>query len=117
MWRDDRGGWVRPLAAIPFLLSAAITAALALAVLVVVPARESPVRPSPQAFMDAHVDVAHDGSAAETSLRFALQWLRRHQLAEGMWSARSFGQLCEGDACTGGGSDEHDVGATALAVL
>src|SRR6185503_5787382 len=56
-------------------------------------------------------------SALETSLQYALQWLKRHQHAEGLWSARSFGQLCEGDGCGGGGADEHDVGTTALAVL
>src|SRR5262245_15290715 len=67
--------------------------------------------------MHPHIDVPHEGSALESSLRFALQWLKRHQHAEGMWSARSFGQLCEGDVCPGGGADEHDVGATALAVL
>jgi hypothetical protein len=101
----------------PFLWSAVLTASLAFSGLRLGDRRGSDGRPSPNAFMDPHIDVAHAGSALENSLRFALQWLKRHQHAEGMWSARSFGQLCEGDVCPGGGADEHDVGATALAVL
>lgn len=101
----------------PFLWSAALTASLAFCGLRAGDARRPEASATPTAFMDPHIDVAHEGSALESSLRFALQWLRRHQHAEGMWSARSFGQLCEGDVCPGGGADEHDVGATALAVL
>jgi hypothetical protein len=101
----------------PFLWSALLTASLAFSGLRLGDRRGSDGRPSPNAFLDPHIEVAHAGSALENSLRFALQWLKRHQHAEGMWSARSFGQLCEGDVCPGGGADEHDVGATALAVL
>ena len=101
----------------PFLLSAAVSAPLGFAGLRLAD-RQGPEGPGPTpAYLDYHVDVAHEGSALESSLRFALQWLQRHQHAEGMWSARSFGQLCEGEACAGGGSDAHDVGVTALAVL
>ncbi|HZE95525.1 MAG TPA: prenyltransferase/squalene oxidase repeat-containing protein [Planctomycetota bacterium] len=99
----------------PFLLSAAVSAPLGFAALRWSDARGGESR-SP-AYFDYHLDVAHDGSALDSSLRFALQWLHRHQHAEGMWSARSFGQLCEGDGCSGVGADEHDVGVTALAVL
>jgi hypothetical protein len=101
----------------PFLCSAALTAALVFGGLRLGDGRRAEERPSPNAYVDFHVDVAHEGSALENSLRSALQWLKRHQHAEGMWSARSFGQLCEGDGCGGGGADEHDIGATALAVL
>jgi hypothetical protein len=101
----------------PFLWSAAVTVPLAFSMLWLGDGRRSDAHSPPHAFLDPHVDVAHEGSALESSLRFALQWLQRHQHAEGMWSARSFGQLCEGDGCSGGGADEHDVGATALAVL
>lgn len=101
----------------PFLLSAALSAPLAFAALRLADGRAAAPASSRPAYLDYHVDVAHDGSALDTSLRFALQWLQRHQHAEGMWSARSFGQLCEGESCTGGGSEAHDVGATALAVL
>ena len=101
----------------PFLWSAAVTAAVSFGALSAGD-RLRPAAPStPTAFVDPQIYVAHSGSALESSLTFALQWLRRHQHAEGMWSARSFGQLCEGDACSGGGADEHDVGTTALAVL
>jgi len=101
----------------PFLWSAALTASLAFSGLRLGDERRSDAPASPNAFMDPHIDVAHEGSALESSLRFALQWLKRHQHAEGMWSSRSFGQLCEGDVCPGGGADEHDIGATSLAVL
>jgi hypothetical protein len=101
----------------PFLWSAALTASLAFCGLRAGDDRRPEASATPTAFMDPHIDVAHEGSALESSLRFALQWLKRHQHNEGLWSARSFGQLCEGDVCPGGGADEHDVGATAMAVL
>jgi hypothetical protein len=100
-----------------FLWSAALSASLAFAGLRQIDARRSDASSVSPAYLDYHVDVAHDGSALESSLRFSLQWLKRHQHAEGMWSARSFGQLCEGDGCAGAGADPHDVGVTALAVL
>jgi len=109
---------MRRIFGVPFLLSAVLSAPLAFAGLRLADGRGEVERPpSAPAYFDYHVDVAHDGSALETSLRFALQWLQRHQHAEGLWSSRSFGQLCEGEACAGGGSDAHDVGVTALAVL
>ena len=100
----------------PFLCSAAVTSALVFAGLWL-EGRRSDARSTPHAFVDYHVDVAHEGSALENAQHAALKWLKRHQHPEGLWSARSFGQLCEGDGCLGGGADEHDVGATALAVL
>jgi hypothetical protein len=99
----------------PFLLSAALSAPLAFAALALCDGPRGEARPV--AYLDARVDVAHEGSALETSLRFALQWLQRHQHPDGRWSARSFRQLCEGRACAGGGADEHDLGVTALATL
>lgn len=101
----------------PFLVSAGLTASLAFGSLWLADGRRTDALTPHQPFIDPHVDVAHEGSALESSLRFALQWLKRHQHEEGFWSARSFGRLCEGEVCDGGGSDEHDVGATALAVL
>jgi hypothetical protein len=108
---------VRRIWGLPFLLSTGLSATLAFAALRWADGRASGGSASSPAYFDYHVDVAHDGTALDSSLRFALQWLQRHQHAEGMWSARSFGQLCEGEACSGGGSDAHDVGVTALAVL
>jgi hypothetical protein len=101
----------------PFLCSAVLTAALTFVGLRLEDSRGSNAPASSPAFVDYHVDVPHEGSALENSLRSALQWLKRHQHAEGLWSARSFGHLCEGDRCGGAGADEHDVGATALAAL
>lgn len=100
-----------------FLLSAVVSSTLAFAGLRLVDARRPASGCLNRAYFDYHVDVAHAGSALDSSLRFALQWLKRHQHAEGMWSARSFGQLCEGDGCSGAGADPHDVGVTGLAVL
>jgi hypothetical protein len=108
---------VRRIFGWPFLLSAAVSAPLGFAGLRLADGRGPGGRDSAPAYVDYHIDVAHDGTALDSSLHFALQWLERHQHAEGMWSARSFGQLCEGDSCGGGGSDAHDVGVTALAVL
>lgn len=101
----------------PFLWAAAVTATAAFLSLRLHDARNPEASPSTDAYFDPHVDVPHEGSALETSLRFALQWLRRHQHAEGVWSARSFGLLCEGNLCPGRGEDEFDAGTTALAVL
>ena len=107
----------------PFFLSALLTATVALPLLHLRDARS--FSPSPatapasreNAFFEARMEVAHAGNALHHSMRTALQWLERHQHAEGMWSARSYAQLCSGDACTGRGTDDHDLGVTALAVL
>jgi len=108
---------VRRIPGATFLWSAVLSGSLAFAGLRYGEARRPDTGCANPAYFDYHVDVAHEGSALESSLRFALQWLKRHQHAEGMWSARSFGQLCEGDGCPGAGADPHDVGVTGLAVL
>ena len=61
----------------------------------------------------------------EEAVRAALEWLRRHQNADGSWSSNDFTKNCKkvcknkdpkryGD---GKGFEDHDVGVTALAVL
>ncbi len=61
----------------------------------------------------------------EEAVRAALEWLRRHQNADGSWSSFDFTKNCKkicankdakryGD---GRGFEDHDVGVTALAVL
>ena len=60
----------------PLLWSAVVTAALGYLGLCLGDGRRSDARPSPNAFVDFHVEVAHEGSAVENSLRFALQWLK-----------------------------------------
>jgi hypothetical protein len=52
--------------------------------------------------------------SAETSVDFALNWLARHQNADGSWSAGGF---CPERICTGDGDRAHDTGVTALATL
>lgn len=106
-------GWIGK----PFFWSAAVTLSLTFPCLWMNEKRPTRAEVRVGAFVDPHVDVAHQGTALEASLRFSLQWLKRHQHPQGVWSARSFGQMCEGEGCAGGGADEHDVGTTALAVL
>ena len=107
----------------PFAVAFGVTAALTLGLLLLREAR-SPFPAVRQvsgdagaAYIDARRDVAHGGDALASALVSGLDWLARHQYAEGMWSARSFAQMCEGRVCLGRGEDEHDLGVTALAVL
>jgi hypothetical protein len=68
---------------------------------------------------------------SEEAVRASLEWLRRHQSADGHWSCRDFTEMCDkqkgpckihpknpdpagGD---GRGWKEHDIGVTALAIL
>ncbi len=107
----------------PFIVSFALAACLSLWGLLERDGRRAAAsNPSPPvaagaAYVDGRADVAHAGDALEVSLQAALSWLARHQYPEGMWSARSYAQMCEGRVCVGRGADEHDVGVTALAAL
>jgi hypothetical protein len=47
----------------------------------------------------------------------SLRWLSRHQADDGGWSCSGFSAQCAGGPCSGGGSAEHDVGASGLALL
>ena len=114
---------VRPTR-LPFLLSAGFSALVGLWGLLSIdpPRRPAPVPPAASgvedaAFVDGRPDIAHPGNALRHSVSAAAGWLERHQYAEGLWSARSFAQMCEGRVCAGRGDDAHDVGVTALAAL
>jgi hypothetical protein len=63
--------------------------------------------------------VARGGGSDETqkAVWAALQWLARHQKADGHWSAEEFGERCSGEACSGAGTRDYDVGLTGLALL
>jgi hypothetical protein len=109
---------------LPFALSAVISALLGLWGLFTLDAARRPaaaVVPSRgvegAAFIDGRPDVAHPGGGLRHPISAAVDWLERHQYAEGPWSARSFAQMCEGRVCAGRGDDEHDLGVTALAAL
>jgi hypothetical protein len=115
----------RAPSSVPFFASAALTAVAALGVL---SARGdgragAPSAPSAAAavggaaYVDHRIDVPHRGEVTPRAALSAIDWLRRHQYSEGMWSARSYTQMCEGKVCVGRGGDEHDVGVTALAAL
>lgn len=47
----------------------------------------------------------------------ALDWLLRHQAADGSWSASGFVTMCGSQPCAGAAGSDHDVGVTALAAL
>ncbi len=65
------------------------------------------------------------GGGTEDAVRAALEWLRRHQSADGGWKCRDFTEMCKKTCANenaerygeGRGYAEHDVGVTALALL
>ncbi|NQT19692.1 MAG: HEAT repeat domain-containing protein [Planctomycetes bacterium] len=56
---------------------------------------------------------------SESAVKLALQWLMRHQAADGSWSCIGFGRNCRGGpGCGGRGSNNGiDTGLTGLALL
>jgi antitoxin component YwqK of YwqJK toxin-antitoxin module len=92
----------------------------------------------PAAAEDAAVDLdaltsgvrASDGRAAPwaedapreivAAIEDALDWLARHQDADGRWSSSAFSERCKSrgdEVCDGAGLDGHAVGVTGLALL
>lgn len=55
--------------------------------------------------------------ASERAVAAALNWLARHQNADGSWSLNGFAQHCQGEPCSGGGTAKSDMAATALGLL
>lgn len=55
-------------------------------------------------------------AASERAVAAALNWLHRHQTAQGKWSL-DFRHQCKGGACSGPGFVQSDSAATALALL
>lgn len=108
---------------VPFIVSTAATALLALWILLLFDAgrpmygKAFRTGPAEAAYLETRFDVAHPGNPVPRSVETAVEWLRRHQYSEGMWSARCFTQMCDGQVCLGRGLDEHDAGVTALAAL
>jgi len=72
---------------------------------------------SPSAFVDGELDLPPGEQNPEYSILAAIQWLARHQFTDGMWSSRTFHQMCIGRICPGGGRDSLDTALTGLAVL
>ena len=56
-------------------------------------------------------------SGAQRAVGAGLDWLHRHQQADGSWNCDGFSGTCAGKKCDGGGNGGHDVGVTALALL
>ena len=55
--------------------------------------------------------------ASEKAVELGLQWLTRHQHADGRWSIDKFHIECKDHKCTGHGSFQSDTAATGLALL
>ena len=56
--------------------------------------------------------------ATESAVRAALEWLYRHQHADGSWRGKGFANRCKGGNCGGQANDtEQVIGLTGLAVL
>lgn len=55
--------------------------------------------------------------ATEGAVRLALEWLARHQAADGTWDAASFSNRCRAARCSGPGDAPYVDGTTALALL
>jgi len=53
----------------------------------------------------------------ETSVMWALRWLKDHQSPDGRWSSAGFDAQCKLNHCDGPGADGRDVRATGLALL
>jgi hypothetical protein len=63
--------------------------------------------------------VAAGGGDGQTegAVHMALDWLARHQEADGTWNARRFAKRCTGASCGGACGEEYVVASTALALL
>lgn len=63
--------------------------------------------------------VAAGGGDGETegAVRLALDWLARHQQADGTWNSRSFEKRCQGPGCDGSCDEPYVAATTALALL
>ena len=53
----------------------------------------------------------------EKAIRAALDWLARHQMADGSWSLQKYTDKCTDKSCTGPGSQESLSAATAMGAL
>jgi hypothetical protein len=53
----------------------------------------------------------------ETSVMWALRWLKNHQSPDGRWSSAAFDAQCKLNRCSGPGDAAGDVRATGLALL
>jgi hypothetical protein len=64
--------------------------------------------------------IRHGPAGPPTSLKrvaAALNWLARHQLADGSWSLQGYTARCRDKTCSGAGSTQADSAATSLALL
>lgn len=62
-------------------------------------------------------DPAANDDPARAAVWPALDWLARHQHADGFWHPDTFDTRCNGAKCSGKGVADGQIGATALAVL
>lgn len=106
-----------------FVTTLTITASTFLAGLLIVDPLGAPAAPAPASGPDISPGAWDDDPGVPHDIRFdqhiegALDWLARHQFADGSWGAQTFSTTCDGRFCMGRGSAEHDIGVTALATL
>lgn len=110
----------------PFWFALPLSTAFFLALFLILDAPrtfvKSPLAPPPARVTDsAYVDGAWDpppGQAhVDSAILGGVDWLVRHQFADGMWSSRTFAQVCRDTLCLGKAGDAHDTAVSALAIL
>ncbi len=57
------------------------------------------------------------GAATEDAVNLGLQWLKKHQSADGYWDVDGFSGLCKEGTCTGHGDPQYDPAISGLALL
>ncbi len=75
--------------------------------------------PSPQPESERTKVIKRYGhpSATDHGIRDALDWLARHQMADGSWSLQEYTDKCTDKTCTGPAAQESLSAATAMGVL
>lgn len=77
--------------------------------------------PSAKSVDSACVDGAWESppgkARVDSAILGGVDWLVRHQFADGMWSGRTFAQVCRDTLCLGKAGDAYDTAVSAMAVL
>jgi hypothetical protein len=66
---------------------------------------------------DGLVAAGGGDGATEGAVHMALEWLARHQEADGSWNAKRFDKRCQGDRCGGTADEPYVAATTALSLL
>ena len=63
------------------------------------------------------VTLTAESQCTEAAVRFAIDWLARHQSSDGSWSLKNYVQRCKDATCSGPGNVDADAAATAMGLL